>query len=436
MGGIAAGLVSIGVLLFCVAIGMPVAIAMGIVAAGGMMLFGSMQFMATTMQTLPFALGTEYGFLVVPMFILMGALTSAAGITRELYTAAYRWTAGIRGSLYYATTLASAAFGAINGSTVVSAVLFTRIALPEMLRFKYDRGLSAGCICAAGTFAALIPPSVSMVLYAILTGESVGALLMAGVLPGILTAGIYLVGLRFLIGMKPHVAPPATERFTLLQKLESMRGLWAVVVLVAIVMGGIYTGLLFPSAAGTAGAIGALLIGLARRKLGWPELWDALKRSASTTAVLFLIIIAGLLFSRLLLVNGFIADLTDVAKAAGLTPFRFVVIVVVMYLILGMFIDTVSMMVMTIPFLFPIAKALGVDPIWFGVIIVKLVEIAAISPPVGLNLFAVISAAEGKVSMRELFVGVVPFLLFEAVTLGLLLQFQEISLWLPRQMVH
>lgn len=436
MSPFAAGGASIAALLICVAIGMPVGVSMAVVAVGGMVVFGGWQFMATTVQTLPFAMGTEYGFLVVPMFILMGALTSAAGITGELYTAAYRWMAGVRGSLYYATTLASAGFGAINGSTVVSAVLFTRLALPEMLRFKYDRGLSAGCICAAGTFAALIPPSVSMVLYAILTGESVGALLMAGVLPGILTAAMYLVGMRILIAVRPEVAPKVDVRFTLREKLDSMKGLWAVVVLVVVVMGGIYSGLLFPSAAGTAGAMGALIIGVVRGKIWWPQLWSSLKSSASTTAVLFLIIIAGLLFSRLLLVNGFIGELTQMAKAIGLTPIKFTVIVIVIYLILGMFIDTISMMVMTIPFLYPVAKGLGVDPIWFGVILVKLVEIAAISPPVGLNLFAVISAAEGKVSMKELYKGVIPFLVFELVTLGLLLEFEQISLWLPQMMLR
>ena len=431
---IIAGAGSISALVLLVAGGMPVGIAMAIVAAIGMFFFGGLQFMITTFQTLPFAVGSEYAFLVVPMFVLMGSLTSTAGITTELYTAAYRWMAGVRGSLYYATTLASAGFGAINGSTVVSAALFTRIALPEMLRFNYHKGLSAGCICAAGTFAALIPPSVSMVLYAILTGESVGALLMAGLLPGLLTAAVYLAGLRGLIAFYPVAAPPTVEKFTLKQKFESMRGLWAVVVLVVIVMGGIYSGLLFPSAAGTAGAIGALAIGLMRRKIDWPVLRTSLRDTAVTTGVLFLIIIAGLLFSRMLLVNGFIPSLTEMVKDVGLTPVRFILITVVLFLVLGMFVDTISMMVMTIPLLYPIASAIGIDGIWFGVILVKLVEIAAISPPVGLNLYAVLSSSGGTIKSGELFKGVAPFLVFEGITLWLLLQFPAISLWLPQSM--
>ena len=434
MNALVAGGASIGALILLVAGGMSVGVSMGIVAAVGMFAFGGVQFMLTTFQTLPFAVGAEYSFLVVPMFVLMGALTSTAGITTELYTAAYRWTAGLRGGLYYATTLASAGFGAINGSTVVSSVLFTRIALPEMLRFNYHKGLSAACICAAGTFAALIPPSVSMVLYAILTGESVGALLMAGLIPGVLTAGVYLLGIRGLIAFYPPAAPAGGERFSLVEKLQSMRGLWAVVALAVIVMGGIYSGLLFPSAAGTAGAVGALAIGLMRKKINWPVLCESLRQTAVTTGVLFLIIIAGLLFSRMLLVNGFIPSLTDLVQQLGLTPARFILITVLLFLVLGMFVDTISMMVMTIPFLYPIAKTIGIDGIWFGVILVKLVEIAAISPPVGLNLYAVLSSCNGTVKSRELFKGVAPFLLFEGVTLWLLLQFPALSLWLPQSM--
>jgi tripartite ATP-independent transporter DctM subunit len=316
----------------------------------------------------------------------------------------------------------------------VSSVLFTRIALPEMLRFNYNKGLSAGCICAAGTFAALIPPSVSMVLYAILTGESVGALLMAGLIPGLLTAGIYLLGLRGLISFSPRTAPPGGEKFSLGEKLQSMRGLWAVVALAVIVMGGIYSGLLFPSAAGTAGAVGALAIGLMRRKINWGVLRESLRQTAVTTAVLFLIIIAGLLFSRMLLVNGFIPSLTEMVQQLGLTPTRFIIVTVLLFLVLGMFVDTISMMVMTIPFLYPVSQTLGIDGVWFGVILIKLVEIAAISPPVGLNLYAVLSSAGGTINSRELFKGVAPFLAFEAVTLWLLLQFPALSLWLPQTM--
>ena len=428
------GVGGMALMLILIAIGVPVAVALMAVAALGMWAYAGLPFLLTNFETLPYAISTEFALFVIPMFVLMGALTAASGLTAELYVAAHRWTSGLRGSLYYATTLASAAFAAINGATVVSSLVFTRIALPEMIKFKYHPGLSAGAICAAGTFAAMIPPSIVMVLFAILTGESVGKLLIAGIMPGLLTVACYVVGIRLLIHFRPHLAPDRTEHFSLREKLSSTRSLWAVIVLFLVVFGGIYSGLMFPSVAGAVGAVGALLIGIVRRQLRGPQIWTALKEAAATSAVLFLIIIGGLLFSRLLLVTGFITGLTDTISSFGLTPWAFILLVVALYLVLGCFVDTISMLVMTVPFLAPVAHHLGIDIIWFGIIIVKLVEIAAISPPVGLNLFAVLAAAEGRISSQELYLGVIPFLVIESVTMILLLAFPQITLWLPRAM--
>ena len=428
------GCVTIAALLALVAVRVPVAIAMVVVSVAGLATVAGPAFVLTTTETLPYAVASEYAFVVVPMFMLMGALTSATGITGELYTAAYRWTSGMKGSLYYATTLASGGFGAINGSTIVSSVLFTRIALPEMQRFGYSMPLSAGCICAAGTFAALIPPSIAMVIYALLTNESIGALLIAGLVPGLLTIAVYLVGIRVLLAARPQIAPATTYRFSLAQKVTSLKGLWAIILLIVVVLGGIYSGAMFPASAGAVGAGGAMLIGFARRRLTGHSLWTSLQEAVVMTAVLFLIIIAGLMLSRLLLFSGFVAELSGFATNAGLTLPVFMIGVVILYLVLGMFVDGVSMMVMTVPFLYPIASDLGANPIWFGVIVVKLIEIGAITPPVGLNLFAVIGASDGVVRSAALYAGVLPFLVMEAVTLTLLMAFPAISLWLPSQM--
>lgn len=436
MDPIAAGALSILAMLALIIVGVPVSISMGIVAATGMWIFGGPAFLLTNLETLPYTLSTQFTFIVIPMFVLMGVLTSNAGITAELYTAAFRWTSRFRGSLYYATTIASAGFAAINGATVVSALLFTRIALPEMVRLGFHRGLSAGCICAAGALAAMIPPSVVMVLYGIITGESVGQLLIAGVVPGILTAAAYVVGMAILLKIRPDYAPVLNQHFSLRERLESLQAVWPVLALALIVLGGIYTGLMFPSSAGAVGAMGALLIGVMRRRLGPSAIWNSVKQAASTTAVLFLILIGGLLFARLLLINGFIMSFTDAIARIGLSAWVFIALVIVLLLVLGCLVDSISMMVMTIPFLYPIAKHLGIDPIWFGVIICKLIEIAVISPPIGINLYAVLMAAEGRVSAGELFRGVIPFLGFELVTLGLLLAVPELCLWLPRTMVR
>ena len=436
MDPIIAGTICMASMLLLVAARVPVAIAMGSVAAVGMWYFGGINFMLTNFETLPYNITSQYAFVVIPMFVLMGAIAAASGLTGELYAVAHRWTAGLRGSLYYATIGASAGFAAINGATLVSALVFTRVALPEMLRFGYNAGLSGGCICAAGTFAALIPPSIIMIIYAILANESIGQLLIAGIIPGVITVIIYAIGLNFYLRIRPNLAPEPGRAYSLREKLESLKQLWAVILLIFLVLGGIYSGLMFPSAAGAVGAVGALLIGWGRRTLGWSRLWFALKQSASTTAVIFFIIIGGLLFSRLLLVTGYITGLTGAIEDFSVTPWMFIALVVLLYLILGMFVDTISMMVMTIPFLDPIATQLGIDGIWFGVIICKLIEIAAITPPVGLNLYAVLSAADGKIQTTELFLGVIPFLFFEAITLGLIVSFPQLSLWLPQTMMQ
>lgn len=436
MDPITIGTIALAAMIGAVAGGVPVGIAMIGVASLGMYLSAGWLFMLTTLETLPFAVSADYAFVVLPMFMLMGALTSQTGITGELYTAAHRWVSGMRGGLYYATILASGAFGAINGSTVVSAVLFTKIALPEMIKHGYNKGISAAAICCAGTFAALIPPSIALILYGLLTNESVGALLIAGVVPGLLTIAIYMLGVGVMLRFKPSWAPSLDVKFSFKEKMTSLKPLWAIVILIVLVMGGIYTGAIFPSAAGAVGSAGAIVIAIMRRRMPADKFWAALRESLSITAALFLIIIGGLLFSRLLLVSGFVSTITDVMIAMELTPALFVAMVIVLYLVLGMFVDSISLIVMTIPVLHPIAVAFGLDPIWFGVVIVKLIELAVITPPVGLNLYAVIGASEGKVSSAELFRGVAPFILFELVTLAIIIAVPQLTLWMPGQMMQ
>jgi tripartite ATP-independent transporter DctM subunit len=429
------GLVGVVVLVLLTGLGIPIAFAITLVGAVGMLISSDVNYTIVTFQTLPFSTASEYAFAVIPMFVLMGAFAAASGIVGELYAAVNRWLEGARGGLYMATAVASAGFAAISGSTVVNAAMFTRIALPEMLQLGYHRGVSAGCIAAAGTFAALIPPSLTFVVFGILTGESIGALFIAGILPGLLTAAFYLLAIPVMMRIKPEWAPPPSHRSTFAEKMKGMRGIWPMLVLVLIVLGGIYTGITPPTAAGAVGAVGALAISLARRRIGLRAIWDCFKQTAELTSVLFIIIIGGILFSRFLVVSGFITDLTDLVTASGLTAPMFILTIVVMYVIMGMFIDPLSMLVMTVPFIYPVIISFGMDPIWFGVVTVKLIEIAVITPPVGINLFAVVSAADGRVSTADLFFGVLPFVLIECIVLLLLVLFPAISTWLPATMM-
>lgn len=409
----------------------PVAFALGLVAIAGMWLTGGERYVLTT---LPWAAASSYDFIVIPMFILLGAFAASSGIINELYNAAQKALSGIPASLYVATSFASALFGAISGSTIVNAVVFTRVALPQMIRLGYNRSLAAGCIAAAGTIDALIPPSIAMALYGLLTGQSIGHLLMAGLIPGIVTLVCYTV---FLIGLgivRPDLSPRIEERYSLKERVVSLHGLAGTVVLIGVVLGSIYSGLIPPSAAGTLGAFCALVIALLRRRMNTTDFTNALRESAQVAASLFIILVAGLLFSRFLLVSGFISASTGFLSNPDISPEMVMFAIIVIYFVLGMFIDGMSMMVILVPITFPVVTHLGYDPIWFGVIVVKLVEIGAITPPVGINLLAVVSASDKQVNISDVTRGVAPFVALEIIVLAILIAYPAISLWLPSTM--
>ena len=436
MSGIESAAIAIAVLLSLLALGIPIGFAMSSVAIAGMYLVVGPTFLLSTLQTLPYNIASQYTFVVIPMFVLMGGISSRAGIISDLYTAAHRMTSSFKGGLFTATLFASAGFAAVSGSTLVSASVFSKMVLPEMKRYGYNIGVSAGCVAAAGTLAAMIPPSISMVLYAILTDQSIGALLIAGVLPGLFTLAAFTLGLRFILIFRPDWAPDNPVRYTLREKVKSLGLIWSSALLAFLIIGGIYSGLFPPSAAGAVGAAGAIVIALARRRLTLRGFGDSLKEAAQISAVIFIIIIAGLLLSRFLLVSGAITEINNYVIANAIGKTEFLIFFITVCFVLGMFVDGVSVLVITLPFLFPIAQKVGIDPIWFGVIVTKMIEIAAITPPVGLNLYAVLGSVGRQVSSGQLFRGVVPFILIEVIVLGFLVAFPEISLWLPQQMLN
>lgn len=422
-------------LIVSLAIGIPIGIAMGAVGVGGMLLSVGPALTFGQLRTLPFAVVNNYDFAVLPLFVLMGVLAEASGITGQVFYAADLWLRRLRGGLYQAVVVGSAIFAAISGSTIVNAVVFTRIAYPEMVKYGYSKSLSIGCIASTGSFAAMIPPSITMVIYAIMTDQSVGKLLIAGVIPGILTAVVYLVGIYLLVLFRPSLAPDITSLVTWRERWRAAGQIWPVVILIFLVMGGIYSGLFPPSAAGAAGAFGAFCIALWKKRgsSGW--LPPALQDAASISCIIFVILIGGLLLSRMLVVVGVIDHMVAQITAFASTPLRFMILAAVLYLVLGCFIDTTSMMVVTLPFLFPVVVALQIDPIWFGIVLVKLIEISVITPPVGVNLFAVLSAAGRGTDFRHVVKGVIPFIFLEMIVLALLIAFPELATWLPKQMI-
>ncbi len=423
------------VVVVLVIIGVPVAFSIFLVTVTGMLYMVGETFTLSMLKSSVFTASSNYTFALIPMFVLMGEIAGASRIISDLYQACYRWIGNLRGGVYNATVLASAGFAAISGSTIVNAAVFTRVALPEIERLGLNRGFGAGCIAASGTLAAMIPPSLTMVLYGILTQESIASLLVAGILPGFLTAGMLMLTVYISALFRKELMPAKVETFTLREKIVGLREIWPAMLLAAIVLGGIYTGTVSPSAAGAVGVSGALLIGLLKGRMSWALFSEAVMRSVVIAASLFFIIIAGLLFARLLLVGGSVASLTEIVNGFGLEPWMFIAGVIAIYFFVGMFIDPISLMVITIPFLYPTVQTLGIDAIWFGILIVKLVEIAAITPPIGINLFAVISASGGRVTTRDIFGGVLPFVVAELFVLLLLVMFPAISTYLPGTMM-
>ena len=414
--------------------GIPVGFAMAAVGFVGIGLEAGWITALTQVQTLPYSFTASYTFAVMPLFILMGTIAVNAGIVEEIYDVVYKWLGHFRGGLYLSTIAGQAAFAGLSGSTVVDATVFTRTALPQMLRFGYPKTYSGACMAATGSFAAMIPPSVTMVIYGILTEVSIGQMLIAGILPGIVAALVYMGAVTVAVRFRPDIGPAGDVRASWRERLLALRGLWVVIVLFGVVLGGIYSGVFPVSAAGAAGAFGMLVIAVLRRRLTWRGFWDAARTSAALTAVIFTIIIGGLLFSRLLLMVGFIDAFGPLVLNLTTSPLGILILLSALYIVLGALIDSTSMMIVTLPFVFPMILEAGIDPIWFGILLVKLVEIAVITPPVGLNLFAVAAAGREYITLEDLIRGIWPFLILELVILALLIAFPQITLWLPGTM--
>lgn len=430
------GYIGVAILFLFLFAGLPVGVGMGLIGVGGMLLAVGPAFAVGQLSTLPFAVTSNYAYAVLPLFVLMGTMTEAAGVTAQLFEAADLWLRRVRGGLYYAVVAGSTVFAAMCGSTIVGAVVFARIAFPEMMRRGYSRPLALGSIAATGSFSAMIPPSITMVIYAIITEQSLGRLLIAGIVPGLVTAAVYLLGIAVFIRLRPALAPPRQTPVPLAARLDATRWLWPIAILIVAVLGGIYLGLFPPSAAGAIGVSGTFMILLVKRRGRLDRKFiDLLADAAAVSAILFVILIGGLLFARMLVVVGMIDNVVGAIGLLAQSPLSLLLAISILYLILGCFLDTTSMMVVTLPFIFPAVQHFQIDPIWFGIILVKLVEISVLTPPVSLNLFAVMSVVGPQVPFSDIVRGVIPFICFELVVLGLLILFPELSTWLPNAML-
>jgi C4-dicarboxylate transporter, DctM subunit len=437
MDALTLSLVSLGGMLVLIALRVPIGIAMGAVAFLGFWYLRNFNVALSALSDTPFVFAASWDLSAIPMFLLMGAIAGNSGIGTTLFRAAHAWFGALPGGLAVATNWACAGFGAASGSSVAAAAVMARLAVPEMLKHKYDKGLATGVCASGGTLDALIPPSITFVIYGVFAEVSVPKLLIAGILPGLLTAAVYMLMIMARCWINPTLAPPVAfaDRAALWrERRDSLAGIWPILVLIIGVIGGLYAGVVTPTEGGAAGAFLAAVIGLAQRKLTLAGFVDALQDAMATTAQLFFVGIGAILYTKFLALAGTADMFKQVIGDWALDPLLLVVAVSIVYIILGTFMDPLGMILLTIPVFVPMFAALGLDLVWLGVLVVKYIGISLLTPPVGFNIYVVASATDNSIPLQTIYRGCYWFLACEVVIMALLIAFPQISLFLPNLM--
>ena len=380
-----------------------------------------------------FEAASNYNLLVIPMFVLMGNLAGVSGMSNDLFTAAYRWMGHLRGGLATATIAACAGFAALSGSSLASAVTMGRVALPEMKRYKYADSLSTGSVAAGGTLGFLIPPSAGMIIYAVLTEQSIGRLFMAGVIPGIILTCLFIGAIYIVVARKPEMGPRG-DRASREDRIASIWQALPILGVVLLTIGGMYTGFFTPVEASSVGAFFTFVVAVARRSLSLKAAREVILQSMNATATVFLIIIGAFVFIPFMSLTEIPAQLVTILTSLPIGDLGVLLVIIFAYIVLGMFLESIAMLVLTIPVVIPIAIGLNWDLIWFGIIVVIVLEMGMISPPVGINVFIVKSIAV-DVPMGQIFRGIWPFWFAMAAMIGLLIIFPQIALFLPQTIV-
>lgn len=423
------GVLGLLVLFALIMIRLPVAIGLMLVGVGGYALVDGWKVATIVAGEVPYELAAGYSLSVVPLFVLMGAVAARSNMAQELFDSAHALFSGRRGGLAMATVGACAAFGSICGSSLATAATMTRVSVPEMLRHGYARTLATGSVIAGGTLGILIPPSVILVIYAVIAEQSVAALFAAALLPGILLALLQVVVVSGWTRLDSSIAPDS-ERLPWGARLAALAGAWKLLLLFALSVGGIYLGLFSPTEAAAIGAFGAIVIAVVTRSIDLEGMISAFVETVTTTAMLFFIILGATLFGRFIVLTQIPAALTGWVEGMALSPVLVIVVMVAFYFLLGCFLESISMMLITVPVFLPLAIAMGFDPVWFGVLVVIVVEVGLMTPPVGMNIF-VVRAQMPEIPLQALYAGILPFLLANLALIALLLAIPEIALWLP-----
>jgi tripartite ATP-independent transporter DctM subunit len=421
-------LVTVG-LLFAVFLGVRVFVAAAIAGMVGLVAMIGWDAGAGIVGTIPHSKSANYVLSVLPMFILIGFIAFHAGLTHSLFNAAKAWVGWVPGGLAVASVFATAGFAAVSGASTATAAVFSRVAIPYMLEYKYDRRLAAGVVAAGGTLASLIPPSAILVIYAIIVEESVGTLILAAFIPGVISAIIYAALIIGQCWMKPELGP-AVPSPPMLERIKTLPGTLPIVAVVVIIFSAMMMGWATPTEAGALGASVILAIALVNG-MKWHSLQEALMETAKLTAMIFSLIWGVLIFVRFLGFAGLPEAFATWIVGLPFPPLVIMIFILLGYAVLGMFMDAIGMLLLTLPVVYPAVIALGYDPIWFGIIVVKMCEVCLITPPVGLNCY-VVSAVRPDIPLGDVFKGIFPFFLADAATIGLFLAFPGMILWLPQ----
>jgi C4-dicarboxylate transporter, DctM subunit len=407
----------------------PMAFAMGIVGFAGVAYKLNVNVAAAMIAQVTYETGLSYTLSVIPLFILMGNFVVRARMSDELYHAAYCFLGHRRGGLAMSTIVACAGFGAICGSSIATAATFTKVSYPSMRKYGYSDTLAAGSIAAGGTLGILIPPSVIMVIYGIMTETSIGKLFIAGIIPGLVATLLLCLAVAWITWRDPKAGPPA-DPHPWSERIEAIRYVWPVVALFVLVIGGIYVGAFTATEGAGIGAGGAFLFALVRRALTWRVLLQVLVESACTTSMLFMILIGALLFANFVNYTTMPADLKNFVNLFAATPVLVIIAICAIYVVLGTAMEELSMILLTVPLFFPVVSGLGYSPIWFGIVIVIVVQLGLISPPVGMNIF-VVKNLLGHLSIGTIFRGVTPFTFALVALLAVIVAFPGLATWLP-----
>ena len=427
-----AGVIIPIMLVILLAMGIPVAFALMVTGILGLVVIGTLQQALAAMWSITYSAVASWLLTCVPLFILMGHLAFVSGLADKAYYAAYRWIGQVRAGLGMASAVACGIFAATTGSSVATAATVGKIAIPEMEKYGYDSGFACGAVAAGGTLGILIPPSIILVIYGVITEESIGKLLVAGFLPGLLSIASYSAMMWITARIRPHIAPPGPS-VSWKERLNSLGMIWGVLLLLFVVMGGIYFGVATPTEAAALGAFGALLLALPNIRRDRKLLTDALLETTLTTSMVFAILAGAALLTLLVVYAGVPFYITEAVLALEAPRVVVLILLLLLYIPLGMILDGMSIVVITIPLMYPVVTALGYDGIWFGIIVVKMIEMGLMTPPLGINVF-VIRGIAPHVPIESIFANIVRFVVADLIVVAILIAFPQIALFLPNAM--